>query len=275
LPCCCSTTSPADVYRTAAKFQELRDQAILAVDLPYVRTELVLEEWPGILGRWTSATTVPGQATRPPVTVITAGGNQGGTSGPCHGEANHLDPSSQGLYDELARSLPGRGVSVLQVAYRQPGARRFDECVGDVVLAATMAAERGHHLFLLGHSMGGAVVLAAATKVPLDRLLGVCPLSPQTRGVPTAVALRPMLEGNAGLLILHGAADKMLPPACSEQIWQRLSGSTAEEGCEPPSSHRRLVLLEDAGHHLMERREEVVHLVREWILELLLAAVQV
>mmetsp|Transcript_115940 Transcript_115940/g.328104 ORF Transcript_115940/g.328104 Transcript_115940/m.328104 type:complete len:271 (-) Transcript_115940:158-970(-) len=260
LPCFAPSRSGLDVYRVADEIREMRDAAFAQKDLPYVRTDLALDAvgWPGVLGRWSPATV---QTTTTPVIVITAGATGGGTAGPLRGQASHhLDTGTAGVFDHLARKLPAAGVSVLQLAYRRPGAHRFDDCVRDVASAAALAVERGL-IVLVGYSMGGAVVLGASVEdLPEDRILGVCTLASQTRGVPSAEALGVLRS--AGVLVVHGSKDERLPPRCSEQIWERLPADADQQ------RSRRFVLLDGTGHYLTERGEEVTDLVREWILEL-------
>jgi len=274
----CIQAAPAgNVYETAEKFKALKDEAVLSMDPPIDRSTLSLDAagYQGLLGWHTPG--VEGILTGP-VTVVTAGGTLGGTAGPMHFKEPHLKLDSAGLYNEMARNLPAKGISVLQIAYRRPGTHRFDECISEVSRAAKLASDKGH-VILVGHSMGGAVVLAASVKGPRkERVLGVCPLAPQTRGIPRVEDLRALNE--SGLLMIHGMADTILPPVCSQDIWDRLvkaSGgdvddnrSMLQSGEDSPSEyqeayHRRLVLLEGAGHNLQERAEDVIRLVHDWV----------
>ncbi len=89
-----------------------------------------------------------------------------------HGLAEH-----SGRYGELVRRLTGRGLAVFAMDHRghgrSPGARamigRFRWLAGDVAtrIEAARAAHPGLPLFLLGHSMGGAVALETLLSRPV------------------------------------------------------------------------------------------------------------
>jgi dienelactone hydrolase len=99
---------------------------------------------------------------------------------------------------------------------------------------------------LVGHSFGGAVVIAAGAVS--SHVGGVVSLSPQTYGAHTAGFLSPR-----PLLVVHGKSDTRLPYTCGVQIynWAR----------EP----KRLELYDGAEHRLEECREELETLLGEWI----------
>ena len=99
---------------------------------------------------------------------------------------------------------------------------------------------------VVGHSFGGAVVIAAASVS--RHVAGVVSLSPQTYGANMAglVSPRPML-------IVHGKADTRLPYSCGMQVFEWAN--------EP----KQLVLYEGAEHRLEECREELGALLTQWI----------
>jgi hypothetical protein len=99
---------------------------------------------------------------------------------------------------------------------------------------------------LVGHSFGGAVVIAAGAAS--QHVSGVVSLSPQTYGAHMAGLLSPR-----PLLVVHGKGDTRLPYTCSMQIheWAR----------EP----KELVLYDGAEHRLEECAEELEALLRNWI----------
>ena len=68
-------------------------------------------------------------------------------------------------------------------------------------------------------------------------------------------ALAPELATRCSLLLLHGTADPVLSPACSEYVY--------ELALEP----RHLILYPDAGHGLDEVAEEVHQVVRDWVIQ--------
>lgn len=86
-----------------------------------------------------------------------------------HGLAEHA-----GRYAGLAQRLNGAGIELLSVDLRghgrSPGKRvwveRFDEYLDDAHALVEFASRRGTPLFLMGHSMGGAIAALYA----LERL---------------------------------------------------------------------------------------------------------
>jgi len=99
---------------------------------------------------------------------------------------------------------------------------------------------------LVGHSFGGAVVVAAGAAS--SHVWGVVALSPQTYGAHGAGLLSPR-----PLLVVHGKADTRLPYSCAMQIYQWAR--------EP----KELVLYDGAEHRLEECRVELEKLLGEWI----------
>ena len=165
--------------------------------------------------------------------VVWVWGARGGYAGPA------------GLYRRLARDLAGEGIASLRLDYRYPGF--FEESVMDVLAGATFLKGVGfRRLALVGHSFGGAVVIASAPFC--DAVCAVVALSPQTYGAQFADRLSPR-----PLLLVHGEADEVLSPECSRRIyaWAR----------EP----KELVLYPGAGHGLRECAEEVYGLLRAWL----------
>ena len=170
--------------------------------------------------------------------VFGAGGGLGGPAG--------------GIYARLGRVLVAEGIASLEVAYRRPG--DLAECVLDTLLGVAYLGTLGRRrVVLVGHSFGGAVVITAGAMS--DRVIGVAALSSQTAGTGAVAALSPR-----PLLLAHGAADEVLPPACSQFVYD-LAG-------EP----KRLVLLPGARHGLDEAADEVHTTVRDWIVATLRAA---
>jgi acylglycerol lipase len=113
-----------------------------------------------------------------------------------HGLAEHT-----GRYGELARRLTARGLALYGLDHRGHGRsegpraniERFKYVVAD--LATLIAGVRAEHpdrpLFLLGHSMGGAVALSYALQNPtlLDGLLLSAPLLAVDPKVPALTRL--------------------------------------------------------------------------------------
>ncbi|MGB2695465.1 MAG: alpha/beta hydrolase [Dehalococcoidia bacterium] len=174
--------------------------------------------------------------------VICVGGAQGGFDGP-----------AGGLYPRLGAALASPdaldGMSSLRLHYRQPG--EFEECVLDVLGGVSFLKGLGaQRVALVGHSFGAAVVIKAGELS--DLVTGVAALSPQLYGTRTVERLSP-----TALLLVHGTADVVLNCAASQDIYDRAQ--------EP----RRLVLYAGADHTLMQCRDELFELLREWLSEVL------
>ena len=101
---------------------------------------------------------------------------------------------------------------------------------------------------LVGHSFGGAVVIAAAVTAD-GPVVAVAALSSQTSGALGAVgALSPR-----PLLLVHGTADEVLPDACSRELYARAG--------EP----KRLILYPGCRHGLDECRERLDRDLLGWL----------
>ena len=101
-------------------------------------------------------------------------------------------------------------------------------------------------MVVVGHSFGGAVVIAAGAVS--RHVAGVVSLSPQTYGANMAGLLSPR-----PLLVVHGKADTRLPYSCALQIYDWAK--------EP----KQLALYEGAEHRLEECREQLAQLLSVWI----------
>jgi pimeloyl-ACP methyl ester carboxylesterase len=169
-----------------------------------------------------------------PGAAVMVGGAGGGLSGP-----------AGGLYERLGVALLEAGVSTLRLHYRLPNA--FDECVVDVMGALSFLKGIGaERVVLVGHSFGGGVVIRAAELSPL--VSGVVALSSQLHGTDGVAAIAPR-----PVLLVHGTDDQVLESLASEIIYQRAA--------EP----KRLVLYAGAGHGLIQCKDELFELLREWI----------
>ncbi len=170
--------------------------------------------------------------------VLMAGGVGGGFDTPAHR-----------LYPRLAWALRSGGIAAVHLCYRDP--RNLEEAVYDVLAGVTFLEGRGvGHVGLVGHSFGGAVMIAAGVLSP--RVTTVVGLASQSYGTGAVAQLAPK-----ALLLLHGTADTILPAACSLSIHQRAG--------EP----KRLELMPGAGHGLDEAAEPVFALTHEWLLRTL------
>lgn len=166
--------------------------------------------------------------------VVWVCGARGGFGGP-----------ARGLYAELAQEMAGNGITSLRLDYRQPN--NLQECALDLLAGVNYlrALDYGPAV-VVGHSFGGAVVIAAASIS--DHIAGVVSLSPQTYGAQGAGLLSP-----TPLLVAHGKADTRLPYSCAVAIYDWAK--------EP----KELVLYDGAEHRLDECRAELGNLLREWI----------
>ncbi len=166
--------------------------------------------------------------------VIWVCGARGGFGGP-----------GPGTYVRLSEHLTGQGITSLRLDYRFPN--DLMECVLDLLVGAGYLKENGFGpVVVVGHSFGGAVVIAAGATS--DHIKGVVSLSPQTYGAGMAGQLAPRK-----LLVAHGKADTRLPFSCALQIY--------EWAKEP----KEVVLFEGAEHRLEECREELETLLSAWI----------
>lgn len=152
--------------------------------------------------------------------AVCVGGAMGGLLGP-----------DGGLYHELGRALPERGVGVLRISYRQPN--DLSLCVHDTLAVMELAARHGARRFVtLGHSFGGAVAVQAAAHLETESVPGVVTFATQSAGCEPAELL-----ADRNLLLFHGTNDQILPFQASEMV--RMLAGTGE-----------LVLLDGADHLL-------------------------
>lgn len=166
--------------------------------------------------------------------VIFVGGAMGGLDGP----ADHL-------YARLAPRLLDEGVTSLRVEYRKPG--EFFECVLDTLGGMSFLTGIGaRRVVLVGHSFGGAVVIKAGELS--NAVTAVAAMSSQLYGADNVQRLAPK-----ALLLVHGDADDVLDAEASQLIYDRAG--------EP----KQIVIYPEAGHGLLEAREEVFDLLLEWI----------
>ena len=150
-----------------------------------------------------------------------------------------------GTYARVAETLKGQGISTLRLNYRQPNV--FPECVLDLLAGIIFLGNTGYRpVVLIGHSFGGAVVIAAGAAS--RHVSGVVSLASQTYGANMAGMLAPK-----PLLVVHGKNDTRLPYSCGVQIYEWAN--------EP----KELVLYDDAEHRLEECGPELDELLLRWI----------
>ena len=150
-----------------------------------------------------------------------------------------------GVYSRLAEKFTGRGITSLRLDYREPNA--LTDCVMDLVAGVEYLKSEGYGpVVVVGHSFGGAVVIAAG--VHSSHVKGVVSLAPQPFGADRVRQLSPKR-----LLVVHGKNDTRLPYTFGMQIYNLAS--------EP----KELVLYEGAEHRLQECQEELEELLTAWI----------
>lgn len=165
--------------------------------------------------------------------VIFVGGAMGGLDGP-----------ADAIYRRLPPALARAAVSSLRIDYRVPN--DMQECTLDVLAGCSFLKGIGaSDVVLVGHSFGAAVVIAAGELAPIVR--GVASLSPQLHGTRTVENL------GKPLLLVHGMSDTVLSHEASEDVYRRAR--------EP----KRIVLYAEAGHSLIQARDQLWQLLLEWI----------
>lgn len=165
--------------------------------------------------------------------AIFVGGAMGGLDGP-----------ADRLYRTLPEKLRDLDVSSLRIDYRHPN--DLQECVLDVLAGCSFLKGIGaSDVVLIGHSFGAAVVISAGELAPIVR--GVASMSPQLNGTSSVENL------GKPLLLVHGMTDTVLSHEASEDIYRRAR--------EP----KRIVLYAEAGHSLVQAKDQVAELLLEWI----------
>ena len=172
--------------------------------------------------------------------VIWVCGARGGFGGP-----------GPGTYARMAEEFAGNGITSLRLDYRSPN--DVFECALDLLAGVAYLKSAGHQpVVVVGHSFGGAVVIAAGANS--SHIKGVVALSPQTYGAGMAGQVAPRR-----LLVVHGKSDTRLSYSCSQQIYDWAK--------EP----KELVLYDGAEHRLEECRDDLESLLGRWIPETLAA----
>ncbi len=175
--------------------------------------------------------------------VVWVWGARGGVTGP-----------ADGMFVRLAEKLAAEGIASLRLDYRLPN--DLYECVLDTLAGVTLLLGVGFkRVALVGHSFGGAVVIAAAPYN--DKVVAVAGLSSQSAGAQRVadVAPRP-------LLLVHGADDAIIPVRASQFIY------------DLAQQPKELRYFEGAGHGLTECREELDELLFGWLKDKLAPPVQ-
>lgn len=162
------------------------------------------------------------------------------------GVRGDFDTPARGLYPKLCRELQAGGIASLRVRFRHP--TDLDESTHDVLAGIGYLEREGVPAFgIVGHAFGGAVAIQAAAL--FEAVCTVVALATQSDGTDLVHRLAP----RCSLLLVHGSADRVLPPSCSEQVYASAGGT------------KRLQFMEGAGHELDEAAEAVHGLVGDWL----------
>ncbi|HYG78084.1 MAG TPA: alpha/beta fold hydrolase [Planctomycetota bacterium] len=153
------------------------------------------------------------------------------------------------LYGRLVEQLNDAGIAALQIKFRDPHA--LEEATRDVLAGLAFFEDEGiKRAGVVGHSFGGAVVIAAAARSKLVRT--VVALSTQSYGAIPAIYA---LGRRCSILLAHGADDEILPPECSQYVYNETRG------------RRKLLLLPHTRHGLDEAANQLLDEVRAWLLK--------
>ncbi len=168
--------------------------------------------------------------------VLWVGGVGGGFDGP-----------APGFYPRLAGILEREGVASLRLDFRRPG-HLYDSILDAFHGIEFLIMQGRSRIALVGHSFGAAVVISAGATH--EKVVGVAGLATQSYGTSLASKLSPR-----SLLLLHGAADDVLPEACSFDVYQR--------AFEP----KRIKSYPGCGHGFEGCLEEVEQDLLTWLRE--------
>ena len=158
--------------------------------------------------------------------VVLLGGSRGGLDGPSR------------IWPRLADKLNAGGVTALRLSYRVPN--DVNESTHDVLAAIDALKRSGvEQVTLIGWSFGGAVAINAGAQSSLvTRVATVAAQSYGTDAVDQLAAKE--------LLLLHGAADEVIPLDAAKDIYAR-----------DPGPKKELVIFPKDGHALTGHRNEM------------------
>ena len=162
------------------------------------------------------------------------------------GIGGDFDTPANNLYPRLCSDLKEIGISSLRVKFRY--ATDLTEAIIDVLVGLEfLKTENIKDFGLIVHSFGGAVVVQAAYNE--KRVKTVVTLATQSYGI-SPISLLPE---DTSVLLIHGAADEILPPGSSVYAYNLAH--------EP----KEIKIYEGTGHGLNEVSDEVYAKVRNWI----------
>jgi pimeloyl-ACP methyl ester carboxylesterase len=105
---------------------------------------------------------------------------------------------------------------------------------------------------LVGHSLGGAVVIKAAAALP-NIVRTVVTLATQSNGAAESVSQ--LGQEGCSILLIHGTDDDVLWPICSSYVYNKAS--------DP----KHIIMFEGASHGLEEAAEDIYQTTYRWLLE--------
>ena len=165
--------------------------------------------------------------------TVMVGGSGGGLDGPAS------------IYRDMGPNLLEKNISTLRLDYRH--SNYLEECVLDILMSIEFMKGMDMQKFgLVGWSFGGAVVIDAG--VASEDVQAVATVASQAYGTGPVEELAPK-----ALLLLHGTADRALPPACSQDIYSRAR--------EP----KELVFLEGGNHGIDQKRQEMMERIETFL----------
>ncbi len=157
------------------------------------------------------------------------------------------DSPAEGLYPDLSQKFTEMDISSLRIRYRYP--RNLEESVSDVLAGINFLENVGiSKIALVGHSLGGAVVIQAAALS--ESIKTVITLATQGYGADSVSNI----PDNSSILLIHGSDDPVLPSYCSKQVYNNAH--------DP----KKMIVLSDNGHCLDESSEKVHQIAYNWIM---------
>jgi pimeloyl-ACP methyl ester carboxylesterase len=163
------------------------------------------------------------------------------------GVGGGFDTPAKQLYPKLATALAEENISGLRIQFRHP--TNLHESVQDVLTGIKfLESEDIKKIGLVGHSMGGAVVIQAG--VAAKSVKTVVTLATQAYGAENVSSL----SAGTSILLIHGANDPILPFESSTYVY-----SLAHQP-------KKLEILEGNGHTLDQSAEQVFQIVHAWLI---------
>ncbi|MFB2739261.1 alpha/beta hydrolase family protein [Umezakia ovalisporum] len=161
------------------------------------------------------------------------------------GVGGEWDTPAPGLYPRLCQDMRSGTIASLRIRHLYP--TQLVNSILDVLIGLAFLRVRV--------SNGGAVVIQPAAKSP--KVYTVVTLATQAYSINAA----PKLATRCSLLLVHSMADQLVPPSCSQYVYQH--------ALQP----KHIILYPNTNHGLDEVADEVHHLVQNWIVQHLNRAV--